>query len=118
MKGFVLCRPRARQDLIDIFRYLARDRGIQIAHRFFVQVESTLQRLADIPGLGAPYEAENPAFPRIRFLSVNRFRKYLIFYIPITGGIDVVRVLHGSRDIPRILARDFGIEGAEDNLVD
>jgi toxin ParE1/3/4 len=30
---------------------------------------------------------------------VRGFERYLIFYRPTDDGIDVVRVLHGSRDI-------------------
>ncbi len=30
------------------------------------------------------------------------FRKYLVFYIPRSDGIEVVRVLHGARDLPAI----------------
>ena len=27
------------------------------------------------------------------------FGRYVIFYVPIEGGIDVVRVLHSARDV-------------------
>ena len=27
------------------------------------------------------------------------FGRYVVFYLPLDGGIDVVRVLHGARDI-------------------
>jgi plasmid stabilization system protein ParE len=40
----------------------------------------------------------------------SRFRKYLVFYRPIPGGIEVLRVLHGSRDIAAILAEAFAAE--------
>jgi toxin ParE1/3/4 len=33
---------------------------------------------------------------------LRHFMNYLIFYRPIGGGIDVLRVLHGARDIDRI----------------
>lgn len=32
-----------------------------------------------------------------------RFKNFLIFYLPIAGGIKVIRVLHGSRDVDAIL---------------
>ena len=38
-----------------------------------------------------------------RFL-VRGFDNYLIFYLPQPGGIDVIRVLHGARDIDNIFA--------------
>ena len=39
----------------------------------------------------------------MRRAPVPSFSKYLIFYLPSAGGIDVVRVLHGAQDIERIL---------------
>ncbi|MGH9438287.1 MAG: type II toxin-antitoxin system RelE/ParE family toxin, partial [Terriglobia bacterium] len=33
---------------------------------------------------------------------VKDFPKYLIFYRPIRDGIEVVRVIHGARDIPAL----------------
>jgi toxin ParE1/3/4 len=35
----------------------------------------------------------------MRWHSVRGFRKYLVFYIPRSDGIEVVRVLHGARDL-------------------
>ena len=37
----------------------------------------------------------------------SKFRKYLVFYVPIPGGIEVFRVLHGARDIDGILDAEF-----------
>ncbi|MEQ8464840.1 hypothetical protein [Coleofasciculus sp. E1-EBD-02] len=37
---------------------------------------------------------------------------YLIFYLPLTNGIEVVRVLYGRRDIERIFAE----EGEEEEM--
>jgi toxin ParE1/3/4 len=30
------------------------------------------------------------------------FSRYLLFYLPISDGIDVVRVLHGARDVDTV----------------
>jgi toxin ParE1/3/4 len=113
MKGIVRRRDRARQDLIDIFRYLAREAGVRTAGRFFAQAEATFEELADQPRMGTRYEAENPAFGDIRYFPIKRFKKYLVFYLPAAHGVDIVRVLHGARDIHGILAEEFGIEPEE-----
>jgi len=34
------------------------------------------------------------------------FKDYLIFYFPLTNGIEVVRVLYGRRDIERIFQEE------------
>jgi toxin ParE1/3/4 len=38
----------------------------------------------------------------VRRLPVKGFENYLIFYVPRSGGIDVIRVLHGARDIDNL----------------
>jgi plasmid stabilization system protein ParE len=45
----------------------------------------------------------------LRMFAVSDFEKHLVFYIERPGYIDVLRVLHGSRDIPVAL-----VEGLED----
>jgi toxin ParE1/3/4 len=34
------------------------------------------------------------------------FGRYLIFYLPISGGIDIVRFLHGARDVDRVFGEN------------
>jgi len=116
MKGIVRRRDRAKQDLIDSFRYLAREAGLRTARRFLVQAAATFMRLADMPGMGTRYEAENPLLAAVRFFPISRFKNYLVFYLPTPRGVDILRVLHGARDIPRILAEEFGMEGEEEPL--
>jgi toxin ParE1/3/4 len=100
-------RHEARQDLVAIFRYHAREAGLRVAQRFFTQVEATFTRLAGMPGMGAPYEYDHPALAGVRVFPVSRFNKYLVFYRPVADGIEIVRVLHGARDIPDLLAEVF-----------
>jgi toxin ParE1/3/4 len=37
---------------------------------------------------------------------VRRFDKHLIFYRPVADGIEVIRVLHASRDLAAVLDED------------
>jgi plasmid stabilization system protein ParE len=40
----------------------------------------------------------------VRFWPVPRFRQYIIFYRPIAkGGVEIVRILNGARDIAALL---------------
>ncbi len=103
-------RQKARQDLVDIFRYYAREAGFRVAQRFFAQAEATLTRLAGMPDIGTRYEHEHQALAGLRFSPISRFRKYLVFYRSVADGIEVVRVLHGARDIHDILAEEFDVE--------
>ena len=89
-------RHKARQDLVEIFRYYAREAGLRAAQRFFAQVEATLTRLAGMPGMGTHYDLDHPALADLHFFPVSRFRMYLVFYRTVPGGIEIVRVLHGA----------------------
>ncbi|HWE39015.1 MAG TPA: type II toxin-antitoxin system RelE/ParE family toxin [Isosphaeraceae bacterium] len=110
----VIRRLAARQDLVDIaYHYISRG-SPTTAQRFRGQAETLFRQLADMPGLGTSYDPDHPALAELRFLPITRFKNHLVFYRPIAGGIEVVRVLHGARDIHAILAEEFGIDGDPD----
>jgi toxin ParE1/3/4 len=111
--GAIHRRFRARLDLVDIFRHLVRDAGLGVARRFSAEAEATFTRLAGMPGMGTRTRYEHPALTDLRFFPISRYRKFLVFYRPVPDGIEIVRVLHGARDIDRILAEEFGIDEAE-----
>jgi toxin ParE1/3/4 len=104
MIGHVIKRPQTVQDLDEHAVFLQRD-SAQVAIRFLDQAESTFQLLADMPGMGRLYESGNPRLVGLRCFHVSGFENHLIFYRPVEGGIEVVRVLHGARDIRSILAQ-------------
>jgi toxin ParE1/3/4 len=103
-------RRAAGKDLVEIFRYLAHEGGLRVAERFLTQVEATFVRLAKMPGMGGRYGYGHPALADLRYFPVSRFPKYIVFYQPVAGGIRIIRVLHGARDIAGILAEEFGVE--------
>jgi toxin ParE1/3/4 len=86
--------PRAEADLIAIWRHIAEE-SPRRADRLLDRLDETFSRLADLPYLG---KARPDLAPGLRMFPV---REYLIFYRPIEDGIDIVRVLHGRRNISR-----------------
>src|SRR5579864_5007457 len=80
MKAIVRRRDRARQDLIAIYRHLAREAGVRTASRFLVHAEKTFERLAGMPQIGTRYEAENPAFAEVRYFPISRFNTWFSTY--------------------------------------
>lgn len=106
-----------RKDLADIFVYLGQTR-VDSAHRFLREAEATLRRLAEFPGTGARYEADDPLFEGLRVSPISRFKKYVVCYRPIEGGIEVLRVLHGARDVPGLIAESLDIPGDEEDQTD
>jgi toxin ParE1/3/4 len=108
VSGHAVKRPRALRDLDEAAAYIQEHGSPQRALRFLRAADSTLATLAGMPGLGARYEPDEPVYAGLRFFPITRHRKYIVFYRPLPGGIEVLRVLHGARDIPGILAEDFG----------
>ncbi len=102
---------------MEAIAYLA-ERSEQAARRFRVQTEATFGRLAASPEIGTRYEPEDPAYAELRYFPIAKFPKYLAFYRPVPDGIEVVRVLHGARDIASILENDLGIPGGDDETME
>jgi toxin ParE1/3/4 len=99
-------RPRARLDLLDQFLHLAEQATVEVAKRYFAAVDQTCARLAKQPHSGSPYDPGVARLEGMRRAPVSGFTAYLLFYMPRTGGIDVVRVLHGARDIEDLFAQE------------
>jgi len=97
-------RPQAFVDLDGLAAYLALEATPALAIRFLVSVEKTLDRLAAMPGLGAPYESEHPRLKGVRHAPVRGFPNDYLFYTEQpTGGIELIRVVHAKRDLPSTL---------------
>jgi len=91
MKAFVLT-PLAARDLNEIWDYLASD-SVQAADRVLDALEKALRGLAKNPGKG--HWREDLADGRHRFFLVY---SYLIVYRSETKPLQVIRVLHASRE--------------------
>ena len=98
MAGRVVKRRAARADLWDCAAHLAAG-GVQVGRRFLLAAEAAFERLAEFPRLGAEVALQHSAASGLRRWGVPGFPNHVIFYRPIEDGIEVVRVLHGARDI-------------------
>ena len=105
MKRVVYRTPQTRIDLWHIARHIAQDNRTA-AVRFLKAAEATFKQLAESPELGSLGEFQSPVLQGIRRWRVNRFTNYLIFYRERSNGIEVIRVLHGARDIDAIFGED------------
>jgi len=86
------------EDVYEIATYLSRD-GLSIAERFLDAVESTFQTLGRTPLIGVPHAGSKHSQTGLRRWRVRGFENFMIFYHPLSNGIEIVRVLHGARDI-------------------
>lgn len=91
----VIWMPVADNDLLDIWCYYA-SKSPAVADRICHKITKRCERVAEFP------ESGSPRFELGRGLRSFRVGDYLIFYQPIRNGIEVLRILHGARDIPPI----------------
>lgn len=97
MPRFLLTRAAAA-DLEEIRDFVARDRPMA-ADRLLAALHAAMLRLTEHPEIGALRDdlADEP----LRFWPVSA---YLIAYRPHTSPLQVVRVVHASRDVRALLA--------------
>ena len=96
-------RPLAREDILDIWTYIAAD-NLRAADALVDRLDQAFFLLARNPKSGRA----RPDIGRgVRSFTVER---YVIFYRAMGGGIDVGRVMHGARNIvPEDILRSLGI---------
>ena len=97
-------RPRAEQDLIEHFAYIARDK-VAPADRFLKVAEESFTRLVEMPGLGRAWESPDPKLQGIHVYPLpSPYRSYLVFYrVSADGDIEILSVLHAARDIGALI---------------
>ena len=95
----IVKRPRALADIAEIWDYIADDNE-ERADSFVVSLDGKFQTLAKNPRLGRQRDelAKN--------LRSWPFGRYVIFYVPLKDGVEIVRVLHGARDFLTIFEED------------
>ncbi len=64
------------------------------------------RNLSDTPRIGTHVETANAALTGLRRWRVPGFENHLIFYRVTEEAIEVIRVLHGARDIEGILSEE------------
>jgi toxin ParE1/3/4 len=97
----VIQRAEAQEDLADAFAYIGQD-SLDAALRFVQAAEKTFQQLAMMPGIGERFRTVRPELVDVRRIGISGFRKYQVYFRPTDDGIEVLRILHGARDIERI----------------
>ena len=92
--------PEADSDLFEIWSYIARDNP-DAADRVEAAIYEACTLLAQSP-LSGQVRKEFTSRP-VRFWIVPRFPNYLIVYRPDARPLEIIRVLHGMRDVRQIL---------------
>lgn len=96
-RRFLVSDP-ASQDIDEILAYVLEQSGHQRAQHVVDRLHETFQRLAESPGLG--HKREDLTSLPVLFYGVW---SYLVIYKPETKPLEVVRILHGARDVEALL---------------
>jgi toxin ParE1/3/4 len=95
----IVKRPLARSDLAEIWDYIADDNETR-ADAFVDLIDQKFQELARYPNMGRSCDELEEG---LRSFPVGR---YVIFYQVIPEGLEIIRILHGSRDLNTIFHPD------------
>lgn len=99
MSGYALT-PLARADILDIWSYIAHD-SEDAANRVEQAIYDACAFVAESPLRG--HSREEVTTRPLRFWTLLRYPNYTVVYRPETVPLQVVAVLHGKRNLRRIL---------------
>ena len=92
--------PAARLDLVEIHFYIWRKSASEaVADRWIDRLLEGAAAVAANPGMGRPRPELGAG---LRSISVKR---YLLIYAQRGSGVEIVRIIHGARDMERIFAQ-------------
>lgn len=94
-------RPIAAQDIEEIIDYLIQE-NTSAAQHFIKDLEDSFELLANNPKIGTQRDYRSQALSGMRMFPLKKFSSYLVFYLADKQTIDIVRVIHGHRDIEQL----------------
>jgi toxin ParE1/3/4 len=84
----------AKRDLVEIASYTRRQWGDDQRVRYLTQLDARMRWIAQDPQRGIPSDDMKPGYWR------TLEGRHVIFYRIATGGVEIIRVLHG-RMLPK-----------------
>lgn len=87
--------PAAREDLIEIGDYIARD-SVPNARRFVARLREQCKRISQAPS-AYPFRDKEVC---VRFAPLGR---YVVFFTVGDAGVRIERILHSARNLPLTL---------------
>lgn len=91
-------RPAAARDLVEAVLWLRDEASPRIAEDFVDAVEEALGLICLHPLMGSGEVGVRLGIPDLRHFPVSG-TPYILFYLALERRVDLVRVLHGRRDI-------------------
>jgi toxin ParE1/3/4 len=97
-------RNRATQDLRHQANYLLVNSSASRASQFLAAAEITFEQLRETPQIGRITQLVASRLGEIRQWRLKGFKDYLVFYHVEADTVEILRILHGTRNLGDILS--------------
>jgi toxin ParE1/3/4 len=104
MSRKLIIRNRATQDLRQQANYILGNGSVSAAEQFLELAEATFAQILTVPRIGKSVDFVLEQMGEIRQWRIKNFQDYLVFYRVQDDQIEILRVLHGARDLEGILS--------------
>ena len=101
--------PQATTELHDQAEYISLDNE-DMASRFLAAAETTFRDLVAMPTIGRRSQFRNARLRELRSWRIGGFENWLIFYRVTQDAVEVVRLLHGARDLESLIEGNEGTQ--------
>lgn len=96
-------KPQAERDIEECFVFIGED-NLDIGVYFLVAVEESIEEIGRNPFIGKQRTFKSSQLQNLRMWMVKGFSNYQIYYTVKDETIEIIRVLHGARDIDDIFS--------------
>ena len=90
-------RPKADSDLDHQALYFSKKAGRDVGHPFLIAAHETFALLASQPEMGWHPHLKHPDLVSLRIFRISGFERILVLYRPKSDGVEILRVIQGSR---------------------
>jgi toxin ParE1/3/4 len=90
-------------DIVEQAEWYSTQSGTALAGRWAKAVTAAILRVVSRPATGAPCTFRSSELANVRRTAIRGFPKHLLFYKFDSGEVFVLRVVHGARDLERLL---------------
>jgi toxin ParE1/3/4 len=101
----LLLHPKIEDDLLEIWSFIAADNP-EAAERVVSAAYRTFEMLAQNPKLGSRARLKKETVPETRQFVVTDFPTYMAYYRVLDDGVEILRVVHGARNIDSLFESD------------
>ena len=110
-KNRLVLSDAAVADIIEQAEWYSTQSATALAGRWERAVTSAILRVVSRPTTGAPCTFQSSVLRNVRRTAMRGFPKHPLFYRFDSGEIFVLRVVHGARDLERLLSVHPGAWG-------